>query len=256
MSEVPLDAYLLGVDEPVEDLVEILPEQPFAPSGVQVPVELLDQLSPMLRLRRTPPALVEAGLAQRHGGLTPIGQHLSRLHRDPDHRLRVDATAPDGQTGHLEASFREGYAAVLATPSPLAPAPGQQRYDVDPFIDVVDAAQVPGVLAAWIGLRPAWSLATEPATFPRRYLDARLRSPSAPPPPEADAHLRHVWDQTWTPWTLRVTAGPTVREMLRTTRTGMVEVRPAETPGDIHLGAAHSSMVWGELIRCALACTV
>ncbi|MBO1751405.1 hypothetical protein J4G33_06270 [Actinotalea sp. BY-33] len=256
MSEVPLDTYLLEVDEPVEDLVEILPERPFAPSGVQVPAELLDQLGPTLRLRRTPPALVEAGLAQRSGALTPIGQHLSRLHRSPDHRLRVDATTADGQAGHLEASFREGYAAVLATPSPLAPQPRGQRYDVDPFVDVVDAAQVPGVLAAWIGLRPAWSLATEPATFPRHYLDDRLRSPTAPPPPDADPHLRHVWNQTWTRWTLRVTAGPTVREMLRTTRTGMVEVRPAETPGDIHLDAAHSSVVWAELIRCAHACTL
>jgi len=252
-----LDPYLATLGEDVEDLSRIGVAQPFRSSGPTLSRADLDVLTRAAdaRLRRVAPtpALVEAGLMKDGGGLTDDGRFVTTVLTSPQGRLRVESGRGRAPLT-LDVSVRGGVALALATASPasLPTAPrGEQILDAAAAVtlDVVDLAGVPALVASWVGLAPAWSLATSPEELPEQTVLARVDDPETSPPPGADAHLRHVWSQPWFLWTLGTSGGPTGLTMINAGPSGHLALTSTGTEGHVGLRAVPSAVVWSALVR-------
>jgi len=258
MTGVPIDVYLSGVGEQLEDLEQVVPKTRYRFTGTVLTTDDVRVLEDGMAATGGPPprSLVDAGLADQRGAFSPIGDAIHHAMAEPAGRVHVESSQRSGTTS-FSAWFLDGRAVVVATERPvpvgssedaeLPSAPGTTVR-----LDWMDAAQVPAAIAAWVGLRPAWNLATEPAMLPEAEVVARCEDPRAPAPTGADAHLRHVWAQPWTPWTLATTGFSHGRSMVNTGRTGQFEISGAED-GLVAFQARPSSTVWIEIVELTAA---
>ena len=251
-----LDPYLVAIGEPLEDLTRVSSAQPFRSGGPMLPRDDLALLvrAAGRRLRKVTPsaALVQAELMDVSGAVTEQGRAVVQLLTKPAARLRVESGR-----GHtpltVEAYMRGGVALLVATASPAPlneePAPSDLvRLAATVGLDLVDATSVPRLLASWVGLGPAWRLATSPDRLDRDVVLARVDDPHTAPPPEADAHLRHTWGQPWFLWTVQSSAIPARRAWINTGGTGHFLLTDAGD-GRATFESAFSQDVWADLLR-------
>lgn len=260
-----LDPYLTSIGEPVEDLSRIMASQPFRSVGPSLDRADLEALvaagRPALLRRSTPPALVEADLMDGRGRLTDSGRSVHAMLTAADGRLRVESVR--GSTPLvLDVYVRQGWALTVSTRSPAAIAEPPRGQDIVTTatrigLDHVDAARVPMDVAAWVGLAPAWSLATEPVDVPEALLRRRVDDPTTPPAPDADAHLRYVWQQPWFLWTLQASGSTSGRIMVNAGRAGHFALTTpdggpaAAEAGLVGFRAMPSAAVWRDLVHLA-----
>ena len=260
------DAFLAGLGERLEDLSGVSGAQPWNPSGPRLTRRALALWQGAGRTRvRTESlahgdrtrwdALCEAGLAAPDGSVTRFGAELGDLLSSHDLQVRVEAT--DGHLAHSFVAYCRGdRAVVLATE-----APGGRDRDAVPSVrevadvasaltlDVVHRSWLPVALASWIGLAPAWSLATLPAEVPQELLQRRMDDPTVPPPADANAHLREVWSQPWVIWTMTTNPAQGGAAMIRAGARGMFGLERDPQGGPTRLYAVPAAAAWLGLVK-------
>lgn len=221
-----LDPYLASIGEEVEDLSRVAAAQPFRSAGPVVDRAALETFASARKRVKgaVPPALVAAELVDDDGVLTEPGRTVHAFLHDPKGRVRVESGRGHAPLS-LDVYLARGRALVVATAAPgsFAQAPrGDAIVEVGTTVtlDLVDATAVPAMIAAWVGLQPAWSLRTSPVDLPEALLMHRVDDPRAPLPEGADGNLRHVWAQPWFLWTLRSSGAATGLVMVNAGRSG------------------------------------
>lgn len=253
-----LDPYLVSIGEELEDLSRISREQPFRATGPRVDRAALETFASARRrvTGTVSSALVAAELIDDAGRLTEPGRLVQAFLRKPEGRVRVESGR-----GHapltLDVHLRAGRALVLSTAAPgsLAEPPRGDAIvaaGTTVTLDMMEAAAVPATIAAWVGLGPAWSLATSPVDLPEDLLLRRVDDPHVPVPPGAGAHLRHVWAQPWFMWTLRATTQTSGLVMVNAGRSGhyaMTLPSDGADEGSIGFHAVPSAVLWTRLVE-------
>ncbi|MDT0164110.1 hypothetical protein Q9R32_00900 [Actinotalea sp. AC32] len=253
-----LDPYLASIGEPLEDVSRVAASQPFRSTG---PVVDRSSIAALTTATREPtgteadPALVDAGLLAADGTPTAHGRLVAGALTQPDGHLRVEASHA-GRPRALDAYLSGGLAVVLSGPSPVgggsatgdddASAPAE--VDDAMHLDLVDAAHVPGMIASWVGLGPAWSLATSPEAIPERLVLARADDADAPPPADADPHLLRAWQQPWCLWTVQGTGLTHGRVMVNAGASGHFALTRSSDGGTL-FRAVPSAVVWTDLVH-------
>jgi hypothetical protein len=249
-----LDPYLVSIGEELEELSGIAASQPYRPGGPTLPREDLAVLAKAatarLRKVRATPTLVEAGLMDEDG-LTADGRTLAAVLTQPEARMRVESGRGRAPLT-LDISLRGGLGLAVATASPASidQVPhGDTILEVAGTVglDLVDSSGVPALIASWVGLSPAWSLATSPGTLPEETVLSRVDEPSTPPPPGADDHLRYVWSQPWYLWTLRA-SGAHGLVVVRAGAAGQFVLTSADEPGHVGFAAVPAAQLWPHLV--------
>ena len=272
MSEPRRDRFLSTVGEDVEDLSRVAPAQPWVSAGPTLSrdgFELLRRSAARdLRVRRLGAAevaqldrLVAAGLLDAKGRLTDPGQWVAATLAQPQGEVHVDA-AVGRIPFSFRASLRGDHAVVVATASPRPwsgadPDAEQVPASADTLtVDDVPLGYLPVALARWVGLGPAWSLATEPELLPESLVTARLEDPDVPAPAEADVVLREVWRQPWFLWTLQTTAAPHGLVVVHAGDRGCYATVSTPEPGVVAFRAIASYDVWLRLLELVAGATV
>jgi len=248
-----LDAYLVGIGEELEDLSRVGGAQPFAPTGPSLPREDLALLAAAAAggAVKGTSTLTGAGLVA-DGLLTEDGRTVATLLTAPTSRLRVESGRGRAPLT-LDVHVRGGLALAVATASPaaLTEAPTGEALLAAAgtvTLDVLDAAAVPAHIASWVGLGPAWALATSPTDVPEDTVLARVDDADIPPPPDADAHLRHAWAQPWHLWTVRSSAGGHGLVVVRAGTAGHLALTSSSVPGHVGLHPVASAALWAGLV--------
>lgn len=251
-----LDPYLVSIGEELEDLSRIGTTQPFRHHGPALPREDLEVLAraatPRLRKVKATDTLVAAGLMDGDG-LTSDGRTIAGLLLEPEARMRVESGRGRAPLT-LDVYLRGGLALAVATSSPAAidEVPhGDTILEVAGTVglDLVDSSGVPALVASWVGLAPAWSLATSPSTILEETVLTRVDDPETPPPPGADAHLRHVWSQPWFLWTLRASGSEHGLVVVHAGAAGQYLLTSADEPGHVGFGPVASAQLWAHLVE-------
>jgi hypothetical protein len=260
MSEPRRDPFLATLGEDVEDLSRVAPAQAWASAGPTLSragFELLRRSAAGdLRVRRLGAGevaqldrLVAAGLLDTNGRLTDPGLRVAGTLAQPQGMVHVDA-AVGRIPFSFQASLHGDHAVVVATASPQPwsgsdPDAEQVLALADALtIDDVPVGYLPVAVARWVGLGPAWSLATEPELLPEALVAARLEDPEVPAPAEADPLLREVWRQPWYLWTLRTTASQHGLVVVHAGDRGCYAMASAPEPGVVAFRAISSYDVW------------
>ena len=251
-----LDPYLVSIGAELEDVSRISAAQPFTHQGPALPREDLEVLAraAKARLRKVgaTPTLTAAGLMDE-SGLTEDGRTIAGLLTQPEARMHVESGRGRAPLT-LDVYLRGGLALTVATTSPasLDQTPhGDTILEVAGTVglDVVDSSGVPALIASWVGLAPGWSLATTPDSILEETVLARVDEPATPPPPGADAHLRHVWSQPWFLWTLRASGSETGLVVVRAGSAGQYLLTTATEPGHVGFSAVPSAQLWAHLVE-------
>jgi hypothetical protein len=247
-----LDPYLESIGESVEDLSRIAASQPYQSLGPLLPRQALGILldtgrKVTLGLKE----LLEAGLAGEDGKLTDQGKLVKQILTKPAARIRLESSR--GRAPLTFDAYVYGGQAVLlssASPASLVEVPhGEDILTASALvrIDFVQADYVPVATAAWVGVAPAWSLATSPELIDQELLVHRADDPAVPPPAGADANLKHVWSQPWFLWTLSGTGLNSGLVMINAGRAGHFAVTQGE--GDkARFTAYPSTFLWHKLV--------
>ncbi|WP_456787808.1 hypothetical protein [Cellulomonas sp. P5_C5] len=249
------DPYLASVGEQVEDISRIAAAQPFRSRGPSLPRDDLDLLvratRAKLRKFRATPALLDAGLMDDQGP-TSDGRTVARLLQVPAGRLHLESGRGRAPLT-LDVYVHGTRAIALSTVSPAALVDVLHGDDLlaaatTVGVDIVASSAVPAHIAAWVGLAPAWSLGTSPVEIAEATVMARVDDPSTPPPPDADAALRYVWEQPW--FLLTMTTAPFQRGLfvVNAGPAGQFVVNATTKRGVYVFQAFHSSVVWLTLV--------
>ena len=250
-----LDPFMVSIGEPIEDLSRIAAAQPFRSQGPTLPRDDLDLLVRAARARfrsvRATPALRDAGLMDDRG-LTPDGHTVVALVHGATGRVRVESGRGRAPLT-LDVYLRSGLALALATASPTSLAAAPHGDDLltaatTVGLDILDSAAVPAHIASWVGLAPAWSLATTPTEIREDLVLARVDDPSTPAPAGADANLRHVWAQPWKLWTLRASGSETGLMVVHAGSAGSFTLQTAGEPDHVTFGAIPSAELWLRIV--------
>lgn len=190
--------------EPLEDLAGLTGGRGEQRDGPVVPDAALDLVARADRRGRVPrdasgspeaQALRAAGLLDDGRALTPFG-HAVRDHWRAGVTF-LEAHARGEQPGRLTAwpSSRSLLVAASAGADESPVPAGHVR------LGVVPTSRFVSYLAAWAGVRPAWSFDLGPWELPRADYEARL-SPSADalpePPPGTGERAARLWREPWT----------------------------------------------------------
>ena len=183
------DPYLATLGEPYEDISAIASAQLFTSAGPTMHSGAVETLAEaghggpsriggaLRRITRTSTRdvrlaeLVAADLMTPSGELTDSGRGIAEALARPTGHLRVESAR--GRTPlALDAYERDGHTVIVATASPAALGEeprGEQILETATTItlDWIDVSYLPVTIASWVGLAPAWSLATEPELLPR-----------------------------------------------------------------------------------------
>lgn len=254
------DAYLESIGEHVEDVSRIAATQPFRTHGPALTRDALAFLATeSARARRgataRDPSLVEsltaAEMTTDEGQLTEAGMTVAGLLTEPRARLRMESGR--GSTPlTFDAYIDSGRALVVANPSPAGfeEAPHGDAIltaATTVHLDLCDVTHVPLAMAGWVGLAPAWSLATTPELLGEELILRRADDPAVPPPDDADANLRYMWSQPWFLWTLQASGVDHGRVMVNAGRAGHFALMQGEDER-VRFGAMPSYDVWFDLV--------
>jgi hypothetical protein len=265
MSEPRRDPFLTTLGEDVEDLSRVATAQAWASAGPTLSRKGFDLLRRSaagdLRVRDLGAGgvgqldrLVAAGLLDARGRLTASGLGVAGTLAQPEGQVHVEAAV-----GRIPLSFqaflRGDHAVVVATASPQPwsgsdPDAEQVVVLADTLtVDDVPLGYLPGALARWVGLGPAWSLATEPELLPESLVTARLEDPDVAAPVDADPLLREVWRQPWSLWALRTTASQHGLVVVQAGDRGCFAMASTAEPGVVAFRAMASYDVWLRLLQ-------
>jgi hypothetical protein len=152
----------------------------------------------------------------------------------------------------FDAYVNAGRALVVANRSPAGPEEAPRGDDIltaatTVHLDLCDVTLVPLAMAGWVGLAPAWSLATTPELIEEELILRRADDPTVAPPEDADAHLRYMWSQPWFPWTLQASGVDTGRVMVNAGRAGHFALMQGDGER-VRFGAMLSYDVWFDLV--------
>jgi hypothetical protein len=260
---VPLprtDTYLESVGEHVEDVSRIAATQPFRTHGPTLTRDALAFLAADSRrdrraLKAREPRLVEslaaAELTTEKGHPTDAGRAVAGLLTYPRARLRMESGR--GSTPlTFDAYIDAGRALIVANPSPAGFEEAPHGDDIvtaatTVHLDLCDVTHVPLAMAGWVGLAPAWSLATTPELLAEELLLRRADDPAVAPPEDADNNLRYMWSQPWFLWTLQASGVDYGRVMVNAGRAGHCALTQGEGER-VRFGAMMSYSVWLDLV--------
>ncbi|MGF9662698.1 hypothetical protein AAIH25_12590 [Arthrobacter crystallopoietes] len=201
--------------EQLEQLSGIAAKQPYASRGPWLTagsLQLLQAAAESGKLGRFGIAgkaaelapLVSAGLLTDKGKLTGQGRLVTSPWQDSVASLRITAQYR-GRASVFQAWLGPEGCLVLAGPSSdqfLAghPQAGHQ-------LDFLALDHLYPAIAAWIGIAPAWSLASEPLSIDLQTVNRRFGDETVPVPEGADPVLVNMWRQPWFVWQLLVEPG-------------------------------------------------
>jgi hypothetical protein len=246
-----LDPYLESIGESVEDLSRIAADQPYESLGPLLPRQALQILATSGRkITLGLKELAESGLATEKGKLTEQGRLVKEILTKPRGRIRVESSR--GRTPlTFEAYVASGQAVLLASASPasLAEVPHDDILTASALVrlDVVPVEHVPIAIAAWTGMAPAWSLATNPEMIDHELLLHRADDPAVPPPADADENLKYVWSQPWFRWTLSGSGLKSGLVMINAGRAGHFSLSQGDE-NKTRLTAFPSVVLWPALV--------
>jgi hypothetical protein len=214
------DSFLADLGEDLEDLSGVAESQVWQPDGPAIDRRALELLFAGKRVRarglddashRSLAMLQEADLLDEDGRPTPTGARLRQIAGEPQHTVRVEASA--GLAPFTFDAYSRGDATlVVLTASPAgrsgARGSGEAAAAVADQLWLLDlpTGWLPVELAGWLGVGPAWSTTTEPEQVPLSTIAARVDDPETPAPAGSDVRLRHVWAQPWFMWSLQTSA--------------------------------------------------
>ncbi|MCC3291647.1 hypothetical protein [Arthrobacter sp. zg-Y1110] len=204
---------LAGV--PLERLSGLRAKQPFASDGPWLDpaaASMLHRVAQNGRIGRLERSgngpsikvLADAGLLDSAGRLTPGGRVITRPLDQPAAVLHFRASSL-GQATELQVWLDGTNALMLAGPSAgVLASPSEKPADTAGKLQLkfVSLHELFPVLAAWLGISPAWNLPVSPAAFPVEILNERHRDSGAPLPEGADEALAYAWSQPWFLWHL------------------------------------------------------
>ena len=231
MSSVFIPAREPAVEEPasrlrgvpLERLSGLAATQPYASTGPWLDpaaVALLYKVAQTHRIGRferagqesAVKALTDAELLNSAGQLTPGGQYVTNPLDRASAALTFSASYL-GQPTELRVWMDDENALLLAGPSAgdfirePETAAGRNGALQLKFVSI---AELFPVLAAWLGISPAWSLPVSPTAFPVDVLNHRHKDFGAPLPQGANEALAYAWSEPWFLW--HVLLDPATRE--------------------------------------------
>ncbi|MFD1845287.1 hypothetical protein [Arthrobacter flavus] len=218
MNEYPhkeprMDGFLAHhTGERLEELSGIAGRQPYASAGPKISpetLELLETAAQAGKLGRLVAGsrsadlapLVRAGLLTDKGALTSQGRLVTGPWRESFASLRLSAQH-QGRASDFQVWISAEGCLVLAGPSAatMISGPADEWHQVD----FLAADHLYPALAAWVGIAPAWNVASETSVVDGELVGARVRDRTVAPPVGADAPLVNMWQQPWVLWRLVV----------------------------------------------------
>lgn len=230
----------------VEDLGAVAGEQPCRNTGriMSIPsLELLDTLMHRDRLgrfQRKNPAAVQlqaAGLLTGEGTLTAAGEEFLLPVRQSDASFLLEARRAEGGSV-LQAWIGGGWGKVTET----GPDPD------DLAVQLVPAGMVPGLIAGWAGLAPAWSIPHEPLVLTMDHYEARIGAGCTCPPKDPGSEVLRMWEQPWTEWQIVNQETGGWFGWVNAARAGHYRLSPGPG-GSVRLEPMSSAVVWDVLVR-------
>lgn len=256
MREPAVDPYLLEVSGiRAESLDRVSASQPYRPVGPVVSDAAFQLILDHAGERRLGKMqivaaasqcaeLVAAGLMESDGTFTKAFDVLSLPLRSARRRFVVEGHYGT-QTTQLDAWAGGGGVLVATRASHAQLVLGEERNAVPPGsvqLDVIREGGLPGAIAAWAGLGPAWSVLGRIDRVPMKAFEARLEGTGGPPR-EADRPLRRMWEQPWFAWRFRMPDLDMERAWLNAGSAGHFAI--GRTSGDaMMLQATPSAHVW------------
>lgn len=253
------DEFMATVGHDVERVSRIGTAQPFTSQGPVVSEEgvqfLLDHRSAkklgkfqLLRIGKLRAELVDAGFMDPRGQLTDRFRfHALALEQSP-HLIQIEA-----HYGAIDTSLTVwmgwDQALIAAGPSYSQIVLGSEEDAIDlekVRLDVVDPAQLPGVIASWTGLAPAWTVQMSPDRIDMETFGQRMEG-SAPVPDASDELLARLWAEPWFAWRLTAEATHLARAWLNAGAAGYYAMG-VESDGMV-LSAVPSVVVWQALLQ-------
>jgi hypothetical protein len=263
-----LDPHTVACGEPLEDYGWLAGVQGHRPRGPRLLWQGWFLLAEALRHQvargrlnptraRQVDALTDAGLLER-GRVTDAGRPIAEVLSQPGPRLTVHARST-GDRHHAMDILVAGPSAVVLASAPPYPAatglnsePGDGTGD-DPnllTLDLVDLTWLPVSIAAWTGTVPTWTFGISPDTVDHGLFMRRLHGQDVPPPEEADAHLREVWQQRpWWWWRLTAPGTPRQVDVLHAGDRGCYEMTAGEAEGTVRLIPTPSFVIWHVIVE-------
>lgn len=256
MREPPVDAYLLetsGIRAESLDRVSLL--QPYRPAGPVVSDAafqlVLDHAGQkrlgkmqMLAVSGECAELVAAGLMEPDGTFTRAFELLSVPVCSTRRRFVVEGQYGI-QTTQLDAWAGGGGVLVATRASHAQLVLGEEGASVTPGsvrLDVIREGALPGAVAAWAGLGPAWSVLGRVDQVPMGAFEGRLEGAGSPPA-SADRPLLRMWEQPWFAWRFRMPDLAMERAWLNAGSAGHYAIGRTPT-GTMMLQATPSAHVW------------
>ncbi|MFB0833884.1 hypothetical protein ACX8Z9_03195 [Arthrobacter halodurans] len=145
--------------------------------------------------------LVAAGLMEPDGAFTEAFGLLTLPFRQRRLHIRVEGAYGTRAT-QLDLWVGGGGAMVAARPSHAQLVVGREEGAVPPGaarVEAVREASIPGTIAAWAGLGPAWTALGNIDRVPLPLFRERLAA-GAELPDGADAATARMWEQPWFAW--------------------------------------------------------
>lgn len=269
VREPTYDAWLTELaGHPIEDLSKLPAVQVFSSEGPLLDEKtsefLLQQRNrhrlgrfDLLSHRDAVEQLSAAGLMDAEGRFEPTLEMMFDALRDPEFTITVD-----GRHGGVNTTLRifagAGRALVLAG----APASelvhgagaGERTREGSARLDLIQTEAIPGLIAAWVGVGPAWSVAGNVTLLAAgefmRGCDGPLTAP-----PEADAASRRLFEQPWFAWNFEIEGTEFKRSWLNAGSAGHYAVGALED-GGTELSPVPSAQVWDVLLQEIGAATI
>jgi hypothetical protein len=193
--------------------------------------------------------LARSSRAARWADVAPTAGARTAMVANPDARILVEASV--GATSlRFDATLSRDQATISATPSPrevnhpaAAAAAGgpDRRVETDTTTFRIPVSRLALAVAQWLGLGPAWTAASQPATVPISLVMKRLVDPTTPVPEGVDTT---TWRQPWFLWTLRSSATDSGLVMVDTGTSGQCAVMETDDEHTTRFAPLSSYNVW------------
>lgn len=255
--------------EGVEELNKIRTVEPWSSRGPLLSLETIDFMAMYaarrrvgrLEIRRNQEqvkALVDADLMRPNGAWNEAGEFATDGFRQQHVSVEVDAG--HGTTrSRLDIKVGNMSAIAVAGPEIQAVLSGVGMSTTHRQLDIVRVEGVPGLIAQWVGLGPAWSLGIPIDMASSSF--AGILQAGGPVDSGVDAPdgFGRFWDEPWFEWSVRFGAGPAeVMDTGGVPATG-IEMRfvnagraghfhYADDGASVRLTPAPSFSVWMELV--------